>query len=104
MADRAQLYITFGLQYGNLDEADEAIKAGRTWKDPHPIVPWASGRGYLTVDYAVDDDALESTTPARERARQAAWTWLEGNYAFDYDEPPSAEHAPLGELARMTLP
>lgn len=99
MTDRAQLYITFGVQYGTAAEWLEHPSL-----DPHPIVPWASGRGYLTVDYAVDDAALDSTTPARERARQAAWVWLNGDYAFEYDQPPSAEHAPLGELARMVLP
>lgn len=96
---RAQLYITFGLMYGTAAEYEEGRPV-----EPHPIMPWASGRGYLTVDYGVDPEPLERTTPARERARHAAWVWLEGNYAFDYDVPPTAGNAPLGELARVVLP
>lgn len=104
---RGVLYITFGVQYATLAEADEAYRSGRPFsRDPHPTADWATGNGYLAVEYGLSATDLEPEyiAAARERARQAAWAWLGGVYAFDYDEPPEPEYAPFGEVARMVLP
>jgi hypothetical protein len=96
----ATIYITFGVQYGH-----------GPGKIPHPVADWITGEGYLRVDYNPDastvpeqDSYGEPLAKPRERALRAVWAWLGGRYAFDYNEPPSLEHAPAGEIGRLILP
>lgn len=70
------IYVTFGFQYP---------------REPHPL-PFADGDGYMTItaqDYAT--------------ARATAFAITQGKFAFDYETPPKYEHAPLGELANITV-
>lgn len=100
---RRNLYLTFGTQYVTPEEWDVNGHRG----DPHPLADWATGAGYLTVEYGIshtDIDDDEALADRRERARQAAWYWLEGKYAFEYNEPPKPDWCPAGEIARMVLP
>jgi hypothetical protein len=86
---RGRLYFTFGVQYA---------------REPHPAGDWIHPDGYLTVDYALDPEPRTMQRAARERARLTVWTYLEGHYAFEYDEVPDARYVPRGELARVVLP
>jgi hypothetical protein len=86
---RGRLYFTFGTQYA---------------REPHPAGDWIHPDGYLTVDYALDPEPRTMQRAARERARLTVWTYLEGHYAFEYDEVPDARYVPRGELARVVLP
>lgn len=96
----ATIYITFGVQYGP-----------GPGKIPHPVADWISGDGYLRVDYNAEapstpeQDAYgEPLASPRQRALQAVYAWLGGRYAFDYNEEPTRENCPAGEIGRLVLP
>ena len=87
--DTREFYLTFGQKY-----REEPHELGYHWVDPD---------GWLTVQYTVPEGVKPGD--ARARAREAAYAYLGGHYAFDYDES-NLRHElyPLGELARIVLP
>lgn len=70
-----EYYITFGDQYR---------------RETHPLAEWAHPDGYLVIE------ATDYST-----ARQCAFELLGGQFAFMYEERPSADWFPLGALKRI---
>lgn len=78
-------YVSFGVQYHR--ETTEDHEAS-----PHPLAPWADCDGYLLV-----------VTPDDVDSRPYVNALLDQQFAFDYYEEPTVEHAPLGELAHLLV-